>query len=693
MGIINRSKGSVAAIILATVLSFPTAAAPLSSNDSPAPPRLNANPDPLTNNEWRFYDVNGDGKFDTSDINDFIERGGIDFINDLNSDGNKDLTDAFALYVKLSVLDRNCDEAVDNNDFTPIDPVQLPEPDAAAVWPLVSRIVAEALTTLPADIEDQVFRSLPDSRTMTIPEKANIYQETGLSALLQMNLEGAQWAYGRAFQTDPRSSAALGSLAFTIAVDKRHEEALTLLAYARDLFRESGATSTSIGWIFARHGQNQEALIYYQESVEFAPRIARYHMNLGIAYMRVGSTEKACEEFRIASELDPGDFHAMLFRYVIPRKTPPQITPIDLQKLKDEDNIQIQDLRNSGATDDELPTPWNECTPCEQARKIPEILERKYGDKMKKIGQSYADELATKANEVALAHAPKWKKLSEDYMNWEAAVKWGMTTGKALELDAEVAYGSVVASLTRQLGNEIMSYSSFYMECALKQAEADANQGFKELYSRTKDLPVTAGSYADVKADIYQTALEEAIDQCYKDPMITGASYLKYKSAPEGLPVSHVEVYPIIYYILTVPSACIEIEGYCDGMDIGNLAMPNLLENTFSLDLIIASLEYNFSTGEWEFRIGQGIILGATWSPESGFGVQVGVGVHAELFGVEYEAAAYVQGDAEKLTAHIEGGASTFLGPGVETGMEGTVIKLEHTCTAMEPCPFGPDTE
>jgi len=275
--------------------------------------RVMADPDQPADSEWRIYDVNGDGRFDVSDISKFIGDGGIGFINDLNSDGNKDLTDAFALYIRLSVLDRNCDEAVDDDDFTPVEPVKMPEPDEAAVWPLVSRIVSEALKKLPSDIENQVFRSLPESGKMTFTEKAYIFQETGMSALLQLNLEGAQWAFGRAFQTDSRSATALGSLAFTLAVDKRHEEALTLLARARELFRESGATSTAIGWIFARHGQNREALIYYREAVEFAPRIARYHMNLGIAYMRVGSTEKACEEFRIASELDHGDFHATLF--------------------------------------------------------------------------------------------------------------------------------------------------------------------------------------------------------------------------------------------------------------------------------------------------------------------------------------------------------------------------------------------
>ena len=66
MAILQRSKGSVATIILATVLFFPTTAAPFFSNGSPVNLRLNANPDQLTNSEWRICDINGDGKFDFS---------------------------------------------------------------------------------------------------------------------------------------------------------------------------------------------------------------------------------------------------------------------------------------------------------------------------------------------------------------------------------------------------------------------------------------------------------------------------------------------------------------------------------------------------------------------------------------------------------------------------------------------------
>ncbi len=650
---------------------------------------LYANSDPLTDNEWRIYDVNGDGKFDISDVNEFVARGGIGFINDLDSDGNKDLTDAFALYVKLSVLDRNCDEAVDNNDFTPIDPVELPEPDAAAVWPLVSRIVTEALTTLPADIEDQVLRSLPDSRTMTVTEKAAIYMETGLSALLQLNLEGAQWAYGRAYQTNNRSASALGSLAFTIAVDNKHEEALTLLARARELFRESGATSTTIGWIFARHGQNREALTYYKEAVEFAPKIAKYHLNLGIAYLRIGSNKEACAEFKTAAELDPGDFHATLFGYVVPEVTPPPSkSPIDLKKLKQEDELQIKDFRDGGATEDELPTPWDECSPCEKARKIPELLERRDGKIFEQIAQSYSDELAEKANKVAQAHAPKYKSAKEDIENWWATVQWGKTVGKALERDSEIALGNKLTSMTRQRGREIIGTSSFFMDCAKQQAEIDAQVMSDNEEEKLKDIPGTAINIAQERAENYQIALEEAINECYKDPMLTAAALLEIENSPYGLPTSLVEGVPWGYFPLMLPGLCLSIPGYCDGDPDLPEFDASMFDNTFTLDLILASLEYNTSTGEWEFRVGQGIILGATWSPESGFGVQLGAGVHAAFFGVNYEAGAYLEGNSEGLTAHLEGGASTILGPGLESGIEQNVIQLEPHCTAMEPCPL-----
>ena len=170
--------------------------------------------------------------------------------------------------------------------------------------------------------------------------------------------------------------------------------------------------------------------------------------------------------------------------------------------------------------------------------------------------------------------------------------------------------------------------------------------------------------------------------------MQAGALYLETKNEPEALPISNIKVYDFYYWIFAWPGACVNIQGYCEE-DFEPNTPSTMFDNTFTLDLILVSLEYNTSTGEWEFRVGQGIILGATWSPKSGFGVQFGVGAHTTFFGINnFEAGAYLEGNSEGLTAHLEGSASTVLGPGLEKDIVNHVVQLELVCTAMEPCPL-----
>jgi hypothetical protein len=681
-------KGSLASMLLMAFLPFPICAAPLFPGSCPADPCTGTRHHEAIDTEWRIYDINGDGKFDAYDIDEYILTGGIGFVNDLNTDGRKDLTDVFALYIKLAVLDRNCDEAVDEEDFTPVDPVNMPEPDASVVWPLVSRIVVSAAAKLPADIELQVFRSVPVNRPLTPQEKSYIFEVTGMSALLQLNLDGAQWAFGRAYQTNNRSATALGSLGFAMAMDNRHEEALTLLSLSRKLNRKSGATSTSIAWVFARHGQNDEALSYYLEAVESAPEIAHYHLNLGIAYMRVGDTEKAGDEFRIAAELDPGDFLGRLFGYTVPGKTPPGVTPLDLNKLREEDLVQIKDFRESGASDDELPTPWDECSPCEQARKIPELLERRDERKYLLIAQSYADEMAAKRNDWAVANEPGFKNSDEDLKRWET---W-LSGGKALmaeEINAEKALGSLAASLTRQRGNEIMSYSSFFMNCAVAQAELDAREQSDYIERKTKDLPISEAERARERSDTYKSALEEAIKECYLDPMLTAASLLKAENSPQQLPHSDVEVLDLtFFYPFVWLDACLSIEGYYNGGE--RPSIPGIGDNTFSLNLWVASFEYNYNTGEWELRIlpETGIILGATWSPDSGYGFQAGADLDLDLKVAGFNLEGYFEVNKNGLTLNGEAGANVNMGP-LEAAIEasGSLAVIPFQATTSEPLP------
>jgi tetratricopeptide (TPR) repeat protein len=633
---------------------------------------------PSTVNEWRQYDINGDGKFDRDDIDALIDRGwqNIDF--DLNEDGKNDADDALALFLKLSVMDRSCNGVVDDEDYKPIDPVTLPDvPDIQTVRLMVSECVFHAKAGLPTDIEEQAFSSVPPGKLLTLAERAYVYQMAGMSGLAQQNLDAAKWGYGRSFQTNEKSAGAIGSLAFCMAAEENDNDALLMLAYARDLFRESAPTANSLGWIFARHGQNEQALEYFREAVFYTPEIAQYHMNLGILLMRLGYKREAWKEFKMATELDPEDARKALFFYITkPPDEPPKKKPVDPDEFKKEIEEQTSELEEQGYTQDMFPTPWNDLSPCEQASVIPEILERRYADQMQKIAQAYSDDVATKIDNLIKGYWPQWKNINEDWARYIEGVKVISREGTRLELNAEIAAGNRRAGLTRQMGSELLGYSSFFMDCALKQASADATQGFNSMYSMTKDLPVTQESLNKVRAEMYQTSLEEAIRDCYEAQVNQAFQWLADESRPYGLPEPSVETLneqDFMLLFLVIPQRCFDIKGYCPDGKGNDLMKPEMpVDHTVSLDLLIVSFEWNTDTGEVEFNVGQGIIVGVTWKPETGFGFQIGAGI--DFMGMEE--AIYARFDDGKITIQTEEGFSFGFGP-LSAGWE--VTKTQAT--------------
>jgi tetratricopeptide (TPR) repeat protein len=677
-------KGSLAAAVIYLIVSFPLTATPLFSeaNNSCSPDVTNtasglnnsSNSDYTTANEWRKYDINGDGKFDKTDINELIDRGGLDFEFDLNEDGKKDVDDVLALFLKLSVMDRSCNRVVDDEDYEPVDPVSLPDvPDIQTVRRLVNDCISHARINLPFDIEDQAFRSVSPGELLTLEERASVYQMAGMSGLAQQNLDAATWGYGRAFQTDERSAGAIGSLAFCLAADDNDNDALLLLAYARHLFRESAPTATSLGWVFARHGQNEVALEYLREAVFYAPEIAQYHMNLGILLMRMGIKREAYEEFREATERDPGDAKKMLFWYTTkPPDVPPAKKPFDADEFKKEREIEINEMEELGYSGDELPVSWDKMSPCDQASTIPEILERKYSSQMDEIAQAYANDLAKQIEGVIKEFWPQWKNMPEDWNRFIAGVPVVSKAEKRLTLNAEIAAGHRRAALTRQMGSELLGYSSFFMESALQQAKTDANAQINSL----KGMPVTAESVAELKAEAYRDALEEAIKNCYKAPINQAYRWLTAESRPYGLPFPKIEVLnsqDFMMLSMAIPLECFNIKDYCPDGKGGDTRKPDMpLEHTVSLDLLIVSFEWNTDTDEIEFNVGQGIIVGVTWKPETGFGFQIGAGI--ELMGMEE--AIYARFDEGKITIQSEEGYSIGFGP-LSAGWE--VTKTQAT--------------
>jgi tetratricopeptide (TPR) repeat protein len=618
-------------------------------------------------NGWRKYDINNDGQFDRSDIDEFIERGGLNIDFDLNGDGRKDVEDALALFLELSVMDRSCDRVVNDEDFEPVDSVSVPEaPGISTVRKIIAECVMQAIPNLPPDIEQQAFRSVPQGKILSFDERVFVYQLAGMSGLAQQNLDAASWGYGRACQTNERSAGSIGSLAFCLAVTDRDDEALLLLAYARSLFRESAPTATSLGWVFARHGQNEEALEYFREAVFYTPGIAQYHMNLGIMLLRMGMKKEAYEEFREASELDPGDAKKLLFWYTTkPPDEPPKKKQLDPEEFKQQIEIERKELEEQGFNEEELTTPWEQMSPCDKARAIPELLERRYDEQMQNIAQSYSDDLAKRVEGVIMGFWPGWKNMPEDWNRYISGIPVVSRSSQRLTFNAMMAAGHRRASLTRQMGSELLGYSSFFMECALQQARIDANAEI----NRWRDMPVTAEGMAELRAESYQDALEEAINYCYKYQVDQAYRWLTAKAIPYGLPNPSIETITVQDFFLlfmVIPLECFNIKDYCPDGEGGDTRKPEFpVEHTVSLDLFIVSIEWNTDNNEWEFNVGAGIEVGVTWKPETGFGFQIGAGV--DFMGMEE--AVYVRIDEGKLTVETEEGygiGAGFLGAGVE---------------------------
>lgn len=680
-GRVRLSNGSLAAAVLNLVLLLPTAATPISLNITEEEVDTAV---PSTYESWSLYDINTDGIFDQADIDEIVDRGAQNIMFDLNKDGKKDMDDALALFLMLSVMDRSCDGKVDDADFESIETVSLPDvPDIQTVRRFVGEEVSRARIHLPFDIEDQAFRSIPQGEILTLAERAYVYQVAGLSGLAQQNLDAATWGFGRSFQTDERSAHALGSLAFCMSVNDRDDEALLMLVFARNLFRESAPTATSLGWVFARHGQNEEALEYFREAVFYTPEIAQYHMNLGILLMRMGKDREAFEEFREAVERDPGDAKKFLFFYTTkPPDEPPVKKPFDPEEFKKERNIEINQMEELGYSGDDLPLPWDQMSPCDQARTIPEILERRQAKQMDEIALAYSNEAAKRIDNIIRGYLPKWGNFSEDWNRYIEGLPIVYGQSAIIIKATGKRAGNENASLIREMGAELLGYSSFFMESALKQASADANEAVK----RFDDLPITAQSLAKLKAESYKDALENAIRNCYKAPVDQAYRWMSATSSSYGLPnptVEALEVQEFGQLFLVIPSGCFTIESYCpdgEGADARKPDMP--YDPTISIDLWIISFEWNPATDEFEINVGQGIMVGMTWKPETGFGVQLGLGVHGSIGAAGGEMAIYARLDEGKFTLETELGGNIGFNLGKRgstgAGFETCVIHLTH---------------
>ncbi|MEZ5021266.1 MAG: hypothetical protein R2756_14325 [Bacteroidales bacterium] len=661
-------------VLLILLLLFPSFPPPILAEGGPQGGRVN-----WMDGNWREWDVNADGRFDKLDIEQLLDDGWQSFSNDLNYDGKKDVSDVFTLFVKLSVLDRNCDESVDDDDYKPLTDIELPEPDIQKVWLLVNEIVptARVKAPLPVDIEQKLFETIDDASIFSVEDRAYVYQAAGVSSLIQKNLDAAQWAFGRAFQTWERSSSALGSLAFTVAVDKNrenaHAEALILLSYALHLFPESAPSASTAGWIFARHGQDKEALKYYLKAAENSPSVGLYHMNLGITYLRLGETELAYKQFLEASVEAPGDIQANIFRFTVPPKVPPPFRPPpDMDKLKKDYEEWQEKIQGQGEDNYE---DWTSLSPCEISHIIPEILDEEYTQKHYRMMMPLSNDLAISWNESVKSIMPEFRDASEDMRRFTDGAPAIIERDASARANAATVSGNIWASFCHERGNILLENYQFFYE----NADEEAELRFNELFKQYENLPIPEEAKTRIRSEIYQDTHEDVMRHCFEELIREGIWLIMRQPEPGGLPdpeIQPVSSSALVGIPMAIISACLEIEGYCkEGEDYGGGASSLGFDPTIGFDFLFIDFTYNLNTGEIEVNLGMGFYVGATWSPDAGIAFQIGEGVEVDAGPLDAKTIVFIKyfPKSGKVVVQTKSGASIDLG--IKLGIERVSIQ------------------
>jgi hypothetical protein len=91
---------------------------------------------------------------------------------------------------------------------------------------------------------------------------------------------------------------------------------------------------------------------------------------------------------------------------------------------------------------------------------------------------------------------------------------------------------------------------------------------------------------------------------------------------------------------------------------------PGLDEPAFGLSLGVVGVEWNSQSNEFKLQAGQGLIAAGTWSPTSGFGFQLGVGVSVTEGPFKVKAGNFIKfGSDGSINVDYKGGATVGAGP------------------------------
>jgi tetratricopeptide (TPR) repeat protein len=148
-------------------------------------------------------------------------------------------------------------------------------------------------------------------------EKENVLFLQGALYEKQKKYDQAEQSFRQILETHPDSSPTLNYLGYILADHNMHlEEALAMIKRAVELEPQNGAYLDSLGWVYFKLGNYDQAEDYLRRAVEKTPNDATIQDHLGELYAKTGKLklaamhwERALDEWNrsIASEVDQLD--------------------------------------------------------------------------------------------------------------------------------------------------------------------------------------------------------------------------------------------------------------------------------------------------------------------------------------------------------------------------------------------------
>jgi tetratricopeptide (TPR) repeat protein len=137
--------------------------------------------------------------------------------------------------------------------------------------------------------------------------KESYYFMVGANYERQKEYDKAEAAFKKALELNPKNAAALNYYGYMLA-DRgdRLQQSLDLIKQAVDLEPNNGAYLDSLGWVYFKLNQTEEAEIYLKKALDRVRKDPTVHEHLGDVYYRKGQYEEARNfwEFSLANSQD-----------------------------------------------------------------------------------------------------------------------------------------------------------------------------------------------------------------------------------------------------------------------------------------------------------------------------------------------------------------------------------------------------